>query len=734
MLKSGWRIRVFGIVQGVGFRPFVYRLANRLGLCGYVQNRGFGVEIYLEGEKIEEFKDRLLEEKPIFSKITGIEIRRTKIKNCQGFEILQAEKEESFVFTPPDIFTCNECQKELFLKENRRFKYPFITCTHCGPRYSIIKRLPYEREGTTMSIFNMCLGCEREYKDPQDRRFHAEPIGCWECGPRLSGTIENGIKAIKQGKIVGLKGIGGFHLIVDARNKDAILRLRKIKKRERKPFALMAKDLNVVSRIAIFNDTEKALLVSPQRPIVLLKKKEDLFGISPYLDTYGIMLPYTPLHHLLMEKGNLVVATSANEAESPIFKKEEEGVRNLCDLVITHNREIAIRCDDSVIKVVNEEPLFIRRARGYVPEPLRVKNVKKEIIALGGELKNTISIYKDGFIITSQYLGDLKDYRNFRYFEEVLEHYKNLYSLKPKIVISDMHPDFLSTECALKMGIRHIKVQHHFAHILGCMIENEIKQGEKVLGVSFDGMGFGADETIWGGEFLICNYKGFKRFANFKPIPLPGQDLAVKEPWRMAVSYLFDVFGRNFPFILDIPPDSYYLVISQIEKKINTVLTSSAGRLFDAVSAMLGISPSSIEFEGEAAMRLEAIAEDLEEEDKNSYEMYFLKDKGRYVIDFSPMIKGIIKDLKKGENKGIISGKFHNTLAMVILGISIFAKERFKINKVALSGGCFLNSLLLKKTEKLLKDSKFIVLRNKKFSPNDEGLSLGQIAHGIFVT
>jgi len=723
---KGLRINVSGIVQGVGFRPFVYRLSKELGLSGYVRNRGFGVEIYIEGEKIDEFRKRLLKEKPVFSKITEISIKEEKAKNYKGFKILPTKEEESSVFTPPDIFTCDECQKELFSKENRRYRYPFINCTHCGPRYTIIKRLPYKREGTTMDKFAMCQACQEEYEDPENRRFHAEPIACPQCGPSISTRIEEGIKAIKNGRIVGLKGIGGFHLIVDAMNKEAVLRLRKIKERERKPFALMASNLDVIEKIAILSEKERDFFLSPNRPIVLLKKKKEIFGISPFLDTYGIMLPYTPLHHLLMEKLELVVATSANSRESPIFKSEDEGVSSLCDLVITHNREIAVRCDDSVIKVVDEKPLFIRRARGFVGEPLKVKNMNKEIIALGGELKNTISIYKDGFIVTSQYLGDLKDYRNFMYFEEIIGHYKNLYSLKPEMVITDMHPDFLSTRYGEDMKIPHIKVSHHFAHILACMIEHNIS--ERILGVSFDGMGYGEDGTIWGGEFLICNYKGFKRFANLKPIPLPGGDLATKEPLRMAISYLFDTFGENFPFILNISQKKKDLVISQIKKGINTPITSSCGRLFDAVSSILGIAPEEIEFEGEAAMRLEAISFDCED----YYKIGLLKRKNGYTIDLAPLIKGIIKDLK-GYPIGYIGGKFHNTLAMIISEISILARERFGINRVVLTGGCFQNSLLLRKTIVILKENEFSVLRPERFSPNDEGISLGQIAYGLSI-
>lgn len=739
------RIKVRGTVQGVGFRPFIYRLAHELGLNGYVRNTPDGVEIHIEGKSgLEEFKKRLLSDKPPLSEITDLIDEEENPIGASGFQIKGSSPGESTVFAPPDIFTCNECREELFSPSDRRHMYPFINCTNCGPRYTIISSLPYDRKNTTMSSFNLCKRCKEEYENPLDRRFHAEPNACPECGPRVSliesgekkeGGIERAVKGVKQGKIVALKGIGGFHLICDARNISAVRRLRRIKQRKTRPFALMARDLESVREVAEMSSDEEGILKSPRRPIVLLKKKAELNEISPFLDTYGIMLPYTPLHHLFMRALSLVVATSANEMESPILKNENEGIEKICDIIVTHDRDIAMRCDDSVMRVVDSSPLFIRRARGYVPEPMPAPDFLRssiQAIALGGELKNTISIYKDGFIITSQYLGDLKDYRNFRYFTEIIEHYKKLYSLIPDLVISDVHPDFISTRYGEEMGIRHLKIQHHFSHVLASMIENKVGPDETILGVSLDGVGLGTDKGIWGGEFLLCSYKDFKRIGWFRPVPQPGGDLAAKKPWRMQLSYLMDAFGEDMPrigLLERAKEEDIKGVMNMIRRGVNSPLTSSCGRLFDAVSSILGVSPEDVEFEGEPPMRLEAIAEDVED----SYGFSTSKNGDGVVLDFSEAIKGIVKDAGSLD-KGLISGKFHNTIVEAIKEISVMAGKVFGIKKVALCGGCFLNSILLVKAKKRLEEIGFSVIRPTRYSPNDESLSLGQIAYGLNVS
>jgi hydrogenase maturation protein HypF len=739
------KITVRGTVQGVGFRPFVFRLAKQFGLAGYVKNTGTGVEIVLEDHgslPITEFLRRLQSEKPPLVSIDHIKVAESSSIGFDNFGIESSSQEECFVFIAPDIATCPDCAAELLNPSDRRYLYPFINCTNCGPRYTIIETLPYDRTKTTMKTFEMCGECKKEYENPIDRRFHAEPIGCPKCGPQIKivdsktreiiiGGIDIVADFIKTGKIVALKGIGGFHLLCDPHNISAVKKLREVKCRSRKPFALMAKDIETILSHAHVNYSEREFLLSPRRPIVLLKQKSNTLpdSVAPFMNNVGIMLPYTPLHTILLNKLEIVVATSANHRDSPILKVEEEGVYDLCDLVVTHNRPINMRCDDSVLEVINEKPLFLRRARGYVPESFEVPDflkVKEQILALGGELKNTISIYKDGFIITSQYTGDLKDYRNFKYFREVISHFEQLFTFKPDFVVSDLHPDFQSTRYAETLKISHIKVQHHFAHVLACMLEYNVNPDEKVLGVSLDGMGLGDDRKVWGGEFLLANYLSYKRIAHLKTLPQPGGDLVVKEPFRMSISYLLDTFGETFPTIdtfQNIDQSKIKTIVNAIKAGVNSPLTSSCGRLFDAVAAILGVAPLQVEFEGEAPMRLEAIADPYIEE---SYDFNFNNSE----IGLSPMIRQIISEINHNDVSHI-AGKFHNTLAKVICKAALISRSHFSVRTVVLCGGVFLNGLLLKKTEDMLSKNNFRVLRPVKFSPNDESISLGQLAHTL---
>jgi len=548
------KILVKGTVQGVGFRPFVYGLAKDMGFNGFVKNTPKGVEIVIEGQSDSAvFVKRLKEESPPYSKIFKVDVQTGKFKGFSDFSIKTTSEGDASVSAPPDLFTCQDCLEEMFDPADRRYGYPFINCTNCGPRYTIIQSLPYDRAKTTMNVFEMCRECSEEYNDPTNRRFHAEPVACLKCGPdiclvekgkRIQGGIDKAVERIKEGKVLGLKGLGGFHLICDAYNRDAVQRLRQLKKRKRKPFALMARDLAIVEEIALLSSEERDVLLSVTRPIVLLQKKKDIYGISPEIDTYGVMLPYTPLHALIMDKLPLLVATSANLSESPIFKDEDEWLAELSDCLLTHNRDIAVRCDDSVLKLVNKKKVFLRRARGFVPEPLEIKSPNSfKILALGGELKNTLSLLNGNTLFTSQYLGDMKDLRNQRYLQEVIHHFSRLYSFEPDILACDLHPQFTTTRMAEKWGKPVIKVQHHMAHIYSVLCEHGLSPEEPFLGIAFDGVGYGKDSAVWGGEFFLNNKGELKRTFHLRYVPQPGGDLAVKEPWRMALSYLLDACG-----------------------------------------------------------------------------------------------------------------------------------------------------------------------------------------------
>lgn len=746
--KSAIRIVVSGVVQGVGFRPFIYRIAHQFQYTGWVKNIGFGVEIHLESDKKTDFKDflkALQETQPPLSQIEEIILERAPFLNLKEFTIQKTKGGESFVFISPDISICESCLQEMMDPSDRRHHYPFINCTDCGPRYTIVKSLPYDRSETTMRSFTMCEDCRKEYTHPLDRRYHAQPVACPVCGPRiqlthsrtgkpLKGGIRKAASLIKEGKILAVKGLGGFHLICHALNLKAVLRLRKIKERETKPLALMARNLEIIEKYALPTPAEKELLLSARRPIVLLKKKKEIAGIAPHLDELGLMLPYTPLHYLLLEHLDLIVATSSNKKDAPIMKDEEEGIRRLCDYILSHNRPIYMRSDDSVIKVVDEQPLFVRRARGYVPYPQKVHPeivVPQHILALGGELKDTISVYKNGYVVTSQFLGDLDEYQNFKYFEETIQHLTQLFKAHPELIVTDLHPDFHTTRYAQKSGLPILQVQHHFAHILAPLLEQRIAPHKKVLGVSFDGYGFGEDGLAWGGEFLIADYSSFERFAHFKYVPLPGGDVAAKQPWRMAVSYLLDAYRSKYPAVKSlkkVEKKKIQGVMSMIEHDVNSPFTSSCGRLFDAVSFLTGLSPLEVEYEAEAPMILESAAT---EDTTQSYDFSTHGHSSPVQISFAPTIRSIIKDLDQNIRVSSISSKFHNTIARVIASVAEKARKEQNINTVVFVGGVFLNKKLLHRATALLGKKGFTTLRPMNYSPNDESLSIGQIAYAL---
>lgn len=740
-------IIVFGVVQGVGFRPFIYRLAREHNYKGWVNNIGFGVKIHLESEEKTDFNKFLKaidNQKPPLSQIEEIDIQPSSYSGYKDFKIEKSKHGKSFVFISPDISLCENCFQEMMTTSDRRHLYAFINCTDCGPRYTIVKSLPYDRKQTTMKDFAMCESCHKEYTNPLDRRYHAQPIACPICGPHirliesktgreLKGGIKRASRLIKDGKIMAVKGLGGFHLICDAVNYGSVRRLRKIKERKMKPLALMASDLSIIKKLAEVDPAEEKQLLAARRPIVLLNKKKDIRGIAPHLNELGFMLPYTPVHYLLMNDLDLIVATSSNKKDSPIIKDEKEGIQGLCDYILTHNRPIYMRADDSVMKIVDGESLFLRRARGYVPYPQGVPEGLKSshhVLALGAELKNTVSIYKNGYVITSQFLGDLDEYQNFKYFEEIIQHLTHLFEVKPDVLVSDLHPHFLTTRYAQKLGIPHLQVQHHFAHVLAPLLEHKIQPHKKVLGIAFDGYGYGKDGSAWGGEFLIADYSGYRRFAQFKYIPLPGGDLAARQPWRMTISYLIHTYGLDFPNVqpLDkISNSKIKGVIEMIKQKINSPLTSSCGRLFDAISFLVGLSPPQVEFEAEAPMRLESVALIGVEENYG----FSIIQASPSQVDFSQTIKEIIKDLEQSVPISQISTKFHNTLARVVIKIAEKARKEQNIDTVVLTGGVFLNKVLLLATKKLLEKAGFTVLRPIIYSPNDESISVGQIAYAL---
>ena len=754
MTRAAAHLTVFGVVQGVGFRPYVYRLARRLGLDGWVENAGSGVEIHVEGPAAvvrEGFPEALKAGLPPLAVIEKLDVRPARAEGMKGFEIRTTRDRAGFVFISPDIATCPDCLAEIRTPGERRYHYAFTNCTNCGPRYTIVRGLPYDRRRTTMAAFPMCPDCRREYEDPLDRRHHAQPIACPVCGPRLKlvdartgrrlpGGIPEAAGLIRAGRVLAVKGLGGFHLVCDPFNARAVARLRRTKARRAKPLALMARDLEVVRRHAVVSAAERELLLSARRPIVLLKKKKDIPLIAPGLDEIGFMLPYTPLHHLLLETLELVVATSSNAKDAPIIRDDREGVRPLCQAVLTHDRPIAMRADDSVVKAVRGRPLFVRRARGYVPTPQPVPEALRTdrvLVALGGELKDTVSLYKRGYVVTSQFLGDLDDYRNFGYFEETLDHLLHLFDARPDAVLSDLHPDFRTTRFAARYssrrGIPHLRVQHHHAHILAPLLEHGHLPGRPVLGVALDGYGYGPDGEAWGGEFLLADYGGFERFARFETVPLPGGDLAAREPWRMALAWLDRAFGADIPdlgSLRRIGPDRRSAVLRMARSGLQSPPTSSCGRLFDAVSFIAGTAPDRLEFEAEAAMRFEAAA------DRGYRGLYpvELADEGPgrpLEVSFAPLLRALVGDVRMRVPVSVVSARFHDSLAALIVRVAERSRETRGTGEVALAGGVFLNRRLLAGTERRLAARGFRVFRPLLYSPNDESLSLGQIAWGL---
>jgi hydrogenase maturation protein HypF len=729
---------VRGAVQGVGFRPFVYRLATELNLLGWVNNTAAGVFIEVEGDRdiLETFLTRLSLEKPPRSLIENIEIQWLNPVGYQDFSIRHSSGGEKNTIVLPDLATCPDCLADIFDPNNRRYRYPFTNCTNCGPRYSIIESLPYDRSATTMKGFHQCPQCQKEYENPLDRRFHAQPNACPICGPQISLLDSQGCvlaekdqaliataEAIKQGKIIAIKGLGGFHLVVDARNTQAVNQLRQRKHRPDKPLAVMYPNFDLVEKHCYISPLESQLLQSPECPIVLIKQKKSHLSpaVSPANPYLGVLLPYTPLHHLLLaELGFPVVATSGNLADEPICIDEKEALEKLgtiADLFLVHNRPIVRPVDDSITREMAGKVMVLRRARGYAPFPVKVNYGDfSAILAVGSYFKNTVAIYQKNQAFVSQHIGDLDTLNAFNHFQSVLDSLKKIYDFKPEFIACDAHPDYLSTKYAHSLDLPVIPIQHHYAHVLSCMAENQLQP--PVLGIAWDGTGYGLDGTIWGGEFIYITPDSWRRVAHLKPWPLLGGEKAVKEPRRVALG-LLEVMGDTDRIKSAFSEREWSIFRQMLNQKVNCPLTSSVGRLFDGVAALLGLRYQ-LSFEGQAAMELEFAIEEIKTEEYYSFS--FSADEP-IVIDWQKIILGVIDDLEKEVNLGIIAAKFHNSLSEIIVEIA----HKMGTEKILLSGGCFQNRYLTERTIDRLQASGFQPYWQQILPPNDGGISLGQI-------
>lgn len=756
------KISVCGVVQGVGFRPFVYNLAQTLCLSGYVLNSSSGVIIEIEGEdeSLQAFLQSLRSNAPPLAVIEEVTVVEEQPHGDSGFAILESRDTfGDFVLISPDVATCEDCWREFNDPQNRRFSYPFTNCTNCGPRYTIVNDIPYDRPRTTMSSFGMCELCQSEYDDPRDRRFHAQPNACAVCGPALALLDTNGsgqpefdsarqVEILRQardllraGKILAVKGLGGFFLACDAGNDDSVRTLRRRKRRSDKPFALMARDLKAVQEFCEVSESDGVALRSLRRPIVILPRRAgNLMSaeVAPGNKTLGVMLPYTPLHHLLFGESSLhscefpaLVMTSGNISEEPIVVSNEEALerlRPIADGFLLHNRGIHMRVDDSVVRTFHGCEQVLRRSRGYAPQPVDLGFSVNEILACGAELKNTFCLTKGRYAILSQHIGDFENFETLQFFRETLENLKKLFRVEPKAVAYDLHPRYMSSRFAQSLPIeRKFAIQHHHAHIASCMAENHLRQ--RVIGVAFDGTGYGTDGQIWGGEFLAADFAGFKRLAHLRYIPLPGGDAAVREPWRAALSYLKETFGASpWPpeaaFLNCVPEKRVALVDAMLNRGINTVQTSSCGRLFDAVASLIDVRHE-VTFEGQAAIELEAIADNSVTEEYP----FCVKESdcdGSSQVDLRPMILAVMQDIKRSKPGSYISACFHNTMARVVVDVCRGIRERENLNGVCLSGGTFQNHYLLDRAVTGLRATGFEVYLHATVPANDGGISLGQ--------
>jgi hydrogenase maturation protein HypF len=768
---GGARLHVTGIVQGVGFRPFVFNLARRLGLAGWVRNTSAGVEIELDGPPaiLESFAHALRSEAPPLSRIDQVGVSYGPSNGFAGFEILESESvPEEFQPISPDVAVCEDCRRELFDPADRRYRYPFINCTNCGPRFTIIKDIPYDRPLTTMAGFEMCAACGREYRDPTDRRFHAQPIACPVCGPQVwlevGGQVEgrhllDGEAAIREarrmlgaGGIIAVKGLGGFHLACDATNASAVVELRRRKLRVDKPFAVMVVDIDEAQLQCIVSQPERDLLESAARPIVLMRRHPRSSiapETAPSQDWLGMMLPYTPLHHLLMERAQgfprTLVMTSGNLSEEPIATDNQEArqrLAGLADAFLMHNRDIHVRCDDSVVRVLpppvaapaadslEVTPAAIypqRRSRGYVPYPVRLPWQAESVLAVGGELKNTFCLTNRNYGFMSHHVGDLENYETLRSFEAGISHFEALFRVAPKAIAHDLHPDYLATRYALRRagleGIEAIAIQHHHAHVAACMAENGLDGSRRVIGVAFDGTGYGVDGAIWGGELLSADYNGFERSLHLRYFPLPGGDAAIKHPARVALALLWSLgfeWDDKLMAVQEFSAAERATLRAQLERRINTPFTSSMGRLFDAAASLCGVRQR-VNYEAQAAMEFEALADG---DERGAYPF----DVGEGELDMKPGVAGMLEDLHGRVPVPTISARFHNGIANMVVSAAVHLRASTGSDQVVLSGGVWQNITLLRRTLSLLQDHKFQVYLHHEVPTNDGGLSLGQAA------
>ena len=744
-------LHVDGIVQGVGFRPFVYRLAVRHGLGGFIRNETGGVAIEIEGDErsLDGFVRDLRQTAPQNARIGNLTCEFRAPQGDQRFTIESSKahsaSDPSF---SPDLTTCPDCLRELLDPGDRRYRYAFTNCTNCGPRFTVVDGAPYDRERTSMAAFPLCGPCRAEYEDPLDRRYHAEATACPDCGPRLRllspagkevealDPLAEACLRLRQGNIVAVKGLGGFHLACLAEEEKVVGRLRGRKERDEKPFAVMVADLAAARRLCEMSPAEEKLLLAPERPIVLAKRRKGASiaeGVAPGNPSLGLMLPYTPLHHLLLtEVGKRpLVLTSGNLSDEPIAYEDEDALRRLgtiADFVLTHDRAIRTRCDDSVARIAGGETLFLRRSRGYAPAPVRLPvRCAEPTLALGGALKATFALGRGEEALLSHHLGDLDHYEAFRAYGASIEKLEKLFHFSPRLIVHDLHPDYPSTRYALERaeqdGIRHIAVQHHHAHLAACMADNGLTGS--VIGVTFDGTGFGTDGAIWGGEFLVGDYRGFRRAAHFETVPMPGGEQAIREPWRMGAAYLARAGEGTGLLEGRIPERSLDLVGRLMERDVNAPRTSSCGRLFDGVSSILGLRDR-VSYEGQAAMELEWLAR--ESAAKGFYPVGFARHGESWALEVSPLIAALAADLRKGALKEDIARRFHSTVVEMIRQACVRLRDESGLDRVALSGGVFMNEILSREVPAALEGEGFRVYGHHQVPPNDGGICLGQLA------
>src|SRR5918993_3038074 len=758
-IQERWEVSVRGIVQGVGFRPFVYALAQRYGLAGLVRNDAEGVHVEVEGaaERLDLFLRGIEEEAPPLAVVEAVSWRPLAALGERDFRIEESrEGIRRRAFVSPDVATCEDCLREVFDPADRRYRYPFTNCTNCGPRFTITRSVPYDRATTTMSHFEMCPECQREYDDPIDRRFHAQPNACPVCGPqvRLLDRFGHRLRAkpddpilrtarmLRGRAIVAIKGLGGYHLACDPFDEQTVRTLRGRKVRQDKTFALMARDLEQVRELCHVRPEEEALLTSPARPIVLLERRDDsgiAEAVAPRQSTLGVMLAYTPLQHLLMaDAGIPLVMTSGNKSDEPIAYRDEEAreqIGEIADFFLVHDRPIHMRTDDSVVRIVEKQTYPIRRSRGYAPSPLRVvEDFRRRVLACGGELKNTFCVGKERHVFLSHHIGDLENYETLRSFRAGVEHFCRLFDVQPELVAYDLHPEYLSTKYARELeesGLPAVGVQHHHAHVASCLADNERPSGERVIGVALDGTGYGTDGAVWGGEFLEGSIaEGFVRRAHLEYAPMPGGAVAIRQPWRMALAQLVTLYGEEetsklpLAMVREAGEQNVRLVARLVERGLNTPPTSSAGRLFDAVAALAGMPGSRrTTYEGQAAVELELAAEGPA---SRGYPFRLRPEGAGWVVETSGIIGGVVEDLLSRRLVGAVSSKFHRTMADVVVTSCEEIREASGESSVALSGGTFQNLLVLQQVVELLTGKGFTVYRHRRVPTSDGGLSLGQ--------